>query len=46
MVGVKFLDADMVSFFPALLLMHLENEATRAALVKAGEAIAGGVAWG
>jgi hypothetical protein len=43
-VGVKFLDEDVVSFFPALLLMHLESEATRAALVKAGEAIAGGVA--
>jgi hypothetical protein len=45
-VGVKFLDEDVVSFFPALLLMHLENEATRAALVKAGGAIAGGVAEG
>jgi hypothetical protein len=45
-VGVKFLDEGVVSFFPALLLMHLENQATRAALVKAGEAIVGGVAEG
>jgi hypothetical protein len=42
-VGVKFLDEGVVSFFPALLLMHLENEATRAALLKAGEALAGGL---
>ena len=40
-VGVKFLDEGVVSFFPALLLMHFENEATRAALAKAGEALAG-----
>jgi hypothetical protein len=45
-VGVKFLDEGVVSFFPALLLMHLENEATRVALVKAGEAIGSGVAEG
>jgi hypothetical protein len=42
-VGVKFLDEGVVSFFPALLLMHLENEATRVALAKAGEAFARGL---
>jgi hypothetical protein len=42
-VGVKFLDDGVVSFFPALLLMHLENEATRVALAKAGEAFARGL---
>jgi hypothetical protein len=42
-IGVKFLDEGVVSFFPALLLMHLENEVTRIALAKAGEALAGGL---
>jgi hypothetical protein len=45
-VGVKFLDEGVVSFFPALLLMHLENEATRVALAKAGEAFADGLTKG
>jgi hypothetical protein len=45
-VGVKFLDEGVVSFFPALLLMHLESEATRVALAKAGEAFAAGLTMG
>ena len=45
-VGVKFLDEGVVSFFPALLLVHLENEATRIALGKAGEAFARGLTIG
>jgi hypothetical protein len=45
-VGVKFLDEGVVSFFPALLLMHLENEGTRVALAKAGEAFARGLTVG
>ena len=45
-VGVKFLDEGVVSFFPAFLLMHLENEATRVALAKAGEAVAFGPSTG
>jgi hypothetical protein len=45
-VGVKFLDEGVVSFFPAFLLMLLENEATRVALVKAGEAVAFGPSTG
>jgi hypothetical protein len=45
-VGVKFLDEGAVSFFPALLLMHLDSEATRVALAKAGEAFAVGLTMG
>jgi hypothetical protein len=45
-VGVKFLDQRVVSFFPAFLLMHLENEVTRMALAKAGEAFAVGLTTG
>ena len=45
-VGVKFIDEGVLSFFPALLLMHLENGATREALAKAGEAVVGGLAIG
>jgi len=45
-VGVKFIDEGVVSFFPAFLLMQLENEATRVALAKAGEAFAVGLTTG
>jgi hypothetical protein len=45
-VGVKFLDEGVVSFFPAFLLMHLENEVTRVALAKPGEAFAVGLTTG
>jgi hypothetical protein len=45
-VGVKFVDEGTVSFFPAVVLMHLESEATRVALAKAGEAFAVGLITG
>lgn len=45
-VGVKFIDEGILSFFPALLLLYLENDATRAALAKAGEAVVGSLALG
>jgi len=45
-VGVKFVDEGTVSFFPAVVLMHLESEATRVALAKAGEAFAVGLTTG
>jgi hypothetical protein len=45
-VGVKFIDEGVLSFVPALLLTHLENDATRAALTKAGETLASGRAMG
>jgi len=43
-VGVKFIDEGVLSFVPAMLLVHLENDATRAALIKAGEGLASGPA--
>jgi hypothetical protein len=45
-VGVKFLDEGVVSFFPALLLMRLDSEETRAALVRIGERFAVGLTIG
>src|SRR5205814_540668 len=46
-VGVKFYDeGGVVSFFPALYLLQLENESTRVALEKAGEAFGIGLTLG
>jgi hypothetical protein len=46
-VGVKFYDeGGTVGFFPALYLLQLENEATRIALEKAGEAFGIGLTFG
>ncbi len=46
-VGVKFYDeGGTVGFFPALYLLQLENESTRVALEKAGEAFGTGLTFG
>lgn len=46
-VGVKFYDeGGTISYFPALYLLQLENESTRVALEKAGEAFGIGLTLG
>ena len=46
-VGVKFYDeGGTVGYFPALYLLQLENESTRVALEKAGEAFGTGLTFG